>query len=384
MTEEKNGVKKNPIPLTVSDDEWANLPAKDKESVTKAVAKYGDNKWWLSEDPAEIARYQLFEPILLVPFGKFHEGTEKLLGRPVYTTEFALSLDGLKKEANAAIALLDSPFRARIELPPEEVEKKLQSHFDELEKYCEKHGKKMLKVPVEGELEDKIKDVELSEPSKIYCTAGEVRISASEMTIESAADATNAMDGWHVASTSELNYLKEKNREVRNLLFDYKWIINSVETEEATHKNATLEVGPRDLGRCRFLEHGGYSVDVGAEPKDSGWVVWVRDEAAPASFLRTDKDAAYGEKGVVPSADIAEQDRIENISTKTLLDMGCQWWSTDQGLLLLTPAVLKEHVAVGTVLTSINNEKVIVGADYIDDDTRYGLLAYGILRTSGN
>ena len=45
--------------------------------------------WWLSDDATLIARYQLYEPRLAVLFSVFHEGVEKLLGRPVWTHEFA-------------------------------------------------------------------------------------------------------------------------------------------------------------------------------------------------------------------------------------------------------------------------------------------------------
>jgi hypothetical protein len=49
-------------------------------------------------------------------------------------------------------------------------------------------------------------------------------------------------------------------------------------------------------------------------------------------------------------------------------------------LWLLTVAEL-EVVPPGTVLTSILNDKVVVGQDYIDTDTRYGYVAYGLYST---
>lgn len=45
-------------------------------------------------------------------------------------------------------------------------------------------------------------------------------------------------------------------------------------------------------------------------------------------------------------------------------------------LKLLTPDELEKQQK-GTILYSINGEKVVVGKDYIDGDTRRGFLAYG-------
>jgi hypothetical protein len=67
--------------------------------VTKeeAIALY-DSKFWESMTYEERAKFQLFERKLCMPFGVFHEAIEKTLGRPVYTHEFGLNIDGLKKE----------------------------------------------------------------------------------------------------------------------------------------------------------------------------------------------------------------------------------------------------------------------------------------------
>jgi len=37
-----------------------------------------------------------------------------------------------------------------------------------------------------------------------------------------------------------------------------------------------------------------------------------------------------------------------------------------------------DALPMGTELTCINNKKVVKGKDYIDNDTRFGYLAYGI------
>ena len=63
----------------------------------EAIALH-DSKFWEPMTYAERAKFQLFEPKLCMPFGVFHEAVEKALGRPVFTHEFGLNLDGLKRE----------------------------------------------------------------------------------------------------------------------------------------------------------------------------------------------------------------------------------------------------------------------------------------------
>ena len=63
----------------------------------EAIALY-DSEFWKHLSLRERAEFQLFEPMLCMPFGVFHEAIEKTLSRPVFTHEFALNLDGLKME----------------------------------------------------------------------------------------------------------------------------------------------------------------------------------------------------------------------------------------------------------------------------------------------
>ena len=60
-----------------------------------ALAETG---WWKDKSPREIVAFQLFETALCMDFGDFHLAVEKALGRPVFTHEFGLNLDGLQKE----------------------------------------------------------------------------------------------------------------------------------------------------------------------------------------------------------------------------------------------------------------------------------------------
>lgn len=57
-----------------------------------------ESKFWEHLSLRKRAEFQLFEKRLCMPFAVFHEAIEKTLGRPVFTHEFALGLDGLKME----------------------------------------------------------------------------------------------------------------------------------------------------------------------------------------------------------------------------------------------------------------------------------------------
>lgn len=52
------------------------------------------------------------------------------------------------------------------------------------------------------------------------------------------------------------------------------------------------------------------------------------------------------------------------------------WWDEEKTLWLVTPKEF-EKLPDGFCLTSICGEKVRKGIDHIDDDTRFGHLAYG-------
>ena len=48
-----------------------------------------ETKWWEGQDPATIFERQMLTLELIMDFSAFHEATEKVLGRPVWTHEFA-------------------------------------------------------------------------------------------------------------------------------------------------------------------------------------------------------------------------------------------------------------------------------------------------------
>lgn len=46
---------------------------------------------WRDWTDSEVVKYQLFQDRLFVPFDRFHQATEKVPGRPVFTHEFAFN-----------------------------------------------------------------------------------------------------------------------------------------------------------------------------------------------------------------------------------------------------------------------------------------------------
>lgn len=64
------------------------LPQENRQTCLEAMDKYGDNRWWLSNDPKERAYHQIKEPVLLYKsFEDFHADLSVLLNRSVFTHE---------------------------------------------------------------------------------------------------------------------------------------------------------------------------------------------------------------------------------------------------------------------------------------------------------
>ncbi len=67
----------------------------------EVMEKYGDNRWWLSEDKNVLGYYQLKESLLLVDWHRFVGAVSSLLGRSVYTHDF-YDIKALRSEAERA------------------------------------------------------------------------------------------------------------------------------------------------------------------------------------------------------------------------------------------------------------------------------------------
>jgi hypothetical protein len=124
------------------------LSDENRERALKTMRKYGNNRWWRSNDPLEVAKYQVFEDTLLVQFSLYHEGVEKLVGRPVYTHEFAsIFVDGLREEAKKAIELREkgmwNDYKNSAEGKKDSAKREMQS-IARLEEFAVKKGKPLI------------------------------------------------------------------------------------------------------------------------------------------------------------------------------------------------------------------------------------------------
>jgi len=115
-----------------------SIPEENKKAMLKAMQKYGENHWWESDDPKEIAKFQLFEDIILTDFKTFHKGVELLLQRPVCTHEFGLNIEGLRKEAIEIIAHSNIGIEI-VDIGNERRSEKIREGFHKLEDFCKKH-----------------------------------------------------------------------------------------------------------------------------------------------------------------------------------------------------------------------------------------------------
>jgi len=71
----------------------------NNEQLTEEQAiAFGENNLWEELSLEERAKFQMSQEKLCMPFDKFHEAIEKTLGRSVFTHEFGLNPDGIKKE----------------------------------------------------------------------------------------------------------------------------------------------------------------------------------------------------------------------------------------------------------------------------------------------
>ena len=60
-----------------------------KQLNEQEAIEFHDSNAWKSMSHQELAEFQVNQPLLCVPFEKFHEAVEATLERPVYTHEFA-------------------------------------------------------------------------------------------------------------------------------------------------------------------------------------------------------------------------------------------------------------------------------------------------------
>lgn len=63
-----------------------------------AAIKLYESGWWKDKTAREVAEFQMHIAELCMPFGDFQMAVQGALGRPVWTHEFGLDMDGLLAE----------------------------------------------------------------------------------------------------------------------------------------------------------------------------------------------------------------------------------------------------------------------------------------------
>lgn len=71
-----------------------------RQLTEQEAINFYNNKLYEKMSEKERAIFQMEQDRLCMPFPMFHEALEHTLGRPVYTHEFALNREGLRKELN--------------------------------------------------------------------------------------------------------------------------------------------------------------------------------------------------------------------------------------------------------------------------------------------
>ena len=98
---EKTGLDKAElvgVRLLCSEDFGVSNMTKMKSIGEDRAIALAESGWWESCTDREIVSVQLFTEELCTPFGRFQEAVEKVLGRPVWTHEFAFNYDGIVSE----------------------------------------------------------------------------------------------------------------------------------------------------------------------------------------------------------------------------------------------------------------------------------------------
>ncbi len=70
----------------------------DELTKEEAIGLYNSG-WWVGLPAIDVAKFQLHQRLLCVPFDVYQHAVEKAMGRSVYTHEFAHP-DGLRAELN--------------------------------------------------------------------------------------------------------------------------------------------------------------------------------------------------------------------------------------------------------------------------------------------
>jgi len=132
--------------LIWDENKLSELPEKNRTVVIETINKYDGNLWWESKDLLYVAMFQIFEPVLMVDFSDFHVGLEELLGRPVFTHEMGLNVDGIKQEAKEAVAKIHNG--ESLETKQQYKDEMVMKSIDDLQLFCDENGTGIIGIEV--------------------------------------------------------------------------------------------------------------------------------------------------------------------------------------------------------------------------------------------
>ena len=69
-----------------------------KQLTSEQAIVFGESEAWKDMSLEDIAKFQMSQDCLCMPFDVFHNAIEKTLGRPVFTHEFGMNREGLMRE----------------------------------------------------------------------------------------------------------------------------------------------------------------------------------------------------------------------------------------------------------------------------------------------
>lgn len=81
--------------------EYVSVFTSDKKVADKLLQtmnKYGEDRWWISDNPDYMTYKQFQEDIMLIESEAWQKATEQLLGRKISFLELKFSFDDLKNE----------------------------------------------------------------------------------------------------------------------------------------------------------------------------------------------------------------------------------------------------------------------------------------------
>ncbi len=106
------------------------------------MQKYSSNRWWESDDPVTIAKNQFAEPRLLSPMSVYKQGLSIITGRDIYTHDFALDKENLKREVELGLRRLEKGLKTSDEYKEHATRRSIEILSD----YCQRTGKKLVSL----------------------------------------------------------------------------------------------------------------------------------------------------------------------------------------------------------------------------------------------